>query len=140
MFYGLGKFGLSNKLSVLEFFEVFKVGLFLIARIKQPMIQKRRHKYPSKIVIERAAVFISSSTLSSDSLPSFLSSLSCVIAPSTPKPQNPDKKKCCFIIIYLLKEILKMNYKIISSAIIASVDDEIKTAALSITRSSYATR
>ena len=84
MFYGLGKFGLSNKLSVLEFFEVFKIGLFLIARIKQPMIQKRRHKYPNKIVIERAAVIISSSTeeLLSDSLPSFLSSLSCVIAPT----------------------------------------------------------
>ena len=83
MFYGLGKVGLSNKLSVLEFFEVFKVGLFLIARIKQPMIQKRRHKYPNKMVIERAAVFTSSNSLSSDSLPSFLSSLSCVIAPST---------------------------------------------------------
>ena len=84
MLYGLGKFGLSNKLSVLEFFEVFKIGLFLIARIKQPMIQKRRHKYPNKIVIERAAVIISSSTeeLSSDSFPSFLSSLSCVIAPT----------------------------------------------------------
>ena len=84
MFYGLGKFGLSNKLSVLEFFEVFKIGLFLIARIKQPMIQKRRHKYPNKIVIERAAVIISSSTeeLSSDLFPSFLSSLSCVIAPT----------------------------------------------------------
>ena len=84
MFYGLGKFGLSNKLSVLEFFEVFKIGLFLIARIKQPMIQKRRHKYPNKIVIERAAVIISSSTeeLLSDSLLSFLSSLSCVIAPT----------------------------------------------------------